>query len=433
MLARVIKTIIGWLIFAGIILGGFEIALRAMPELIPLTLLKRFHHTPRLEIAQQRQLWNSAQMWVLDRDDGGPTLRLFKPFSKIVWDFHDKNGLSGKGVTLMDDQGFCNPPRDPYNRPKINIIAIGDSFTWCIATDPKANWISQLGQFTGLSVYNLGRGGIGPYDYLQILKHFGLPRHPDYVVMNIYEGNDLRDSLRYVQHIEAAKQGKVLYKDAADRSTRDIDIDALLGDSPARKSYALNFILASLDKLYDSLKIAVLRVTGGNAPERVDFHYTLNFPGKTVEFNIQNADESEVRFARMLKRGDIDFTAFDKALETFAALSRQHGFTPVVAYSPSSYTGYADFVEFDDPSLAELMPWFSQTQRAYLAGKAKQLGLTFVDLTPAMQATGHRLQAEKLIYDPVNVHYTIAGNRVAAKALAEVITQLRESSRGQTP
>lgn len=430
MLARVIKTTIGWLVFAGIIFGGFEIALRLMPELVPLTLLKRFHHVPRLEIAQKRQLWNTAQMWVLKRDDGGPTLSLFKPYSKIVWDFHDKNG---KGVTLMDDQGFCNPPRDPYDRQKINIIAVGDSFTWCIASDPEANWVSQLGQFSGLTVYNLGRGGIGPYDYLQILKHFGLTKHPDYVVMNIYEGNDLRDSLRYKQHIEAARHGRVLYKNAADRSTRDIDIDALLGDSVVKNSYALNFILATADKAYDSVKIAVLRVTGGDAPEKVDFRYHLNFSDHTVAFNTQNADESEVREAHKLARGKINFSPFDDALKNFATLARQYEFVPVVAYSPSAYTGYADFVKFDDPSLNDAMPRFSHNQRAYLAGKAKQLGLTFVDLTPAMQAAGHRLEASKLLYDPTTVHYTIEGNRVAAKALARAISQLQNENHRQAP
>ena len=423
MLKNTLKTALGWLIFAAIVLGGLEIAMRQMPELIPLTLLKRFHHEPRLAIAQERQLWNDAQMWVLERDDGGPTLKLFKPFSKIFWDFHGPEGTA-RGVTLMDDQGFCNPPRDPYDRKQIDIIAVGDSFTWCIASAPESNWISQLGQLTGLGVYNLGRGGIGPYDYLQILKHFGLPKHPRYVVMNIYEGNDLRDSLRYRAYVEAARHGRVLYRDAADRGTREIDIDAVLGSSPLRNSYAVNFVLAVIDKAYEGGKNVVLRATGGDAPERVDFHYTLEFPDKTVPFNIQNADESEVRQAHRLKRGRIDFSAFDEALENFAALAKQHGFTPVLAYSPSAYTGYADFVEFDDPALAELMPWFSRSQRAYLAGKAKALGLVFIDTTPAMQAAGHRLQAGELLYDPVNVHYTIRGNRVFAETLAAAIAQL---------
>ena len=414
-----LKKIVGLLVFLAIFFGGFEIALRAYPELIPLTLLKRFHKEPRLEISQRRSLWNESQMRVIGRDDGGPTLKLFKPHSKIWYDFHGKDE---KGFTLMDDQGFCNPRRDPYDRAKIDVIAIGDSFTWCVVLSPQATWISQVGEITGMPVYNLGRGGIGPYDYLQILKHFGLTRKPDYVIMNIYEGNDLRDSVRYQEHIAAAQEGRVLYREAADRSTREIDLDSLLDYPLIRDSYALNFTAAVTDKAYEGVKNAILRASGGDAPERVNFHYRLQFPGKTVDFNLQNADESEVRFARKLEKGDIDFSAFNDALSEFVALARQHGYTPVVAYSPSAYTGYADFVEFEDPSLTELMPWFSRTQRKFLQDKATELGYIFVDLTPALQAAGKSLKEEELLYHPINVHFTVKGNRIVAETLANVIS-----------
>ena len=46
----------------------------------------------------------------------------------------------------------------------------------------------------------MGVGGIGPYEYVQVLKQFGLQRRPRIVIMNIYEGNDLRDTLRYWDH-----------------------------------------------------------------------------------------------------------------------------------------------------------------------------------------------------------------------------------------
>lgn len=424
-MTRVTQNIIAWFMFAGIFLGGLEIGLRAYPDMIPLKLLKRFHTAPRLEIAQRRSLWNESQMQVLPRDDGGPPLKLFKPFSKIVYDFHGKDE---KGAMLMDDQGFCNPPRDSYDRPQIDVIAIGDSFTWCVVVNPQATWISQIGEISGKTVYNLGRGGIGPYDYLQILKHFGLPKQPEYVIMNIYEGNDLRDSIRYVEHISAARQGRVLYTDASDRSTREIDIDSLIDYPVMRDSYALNFILAAVDKVYEGAKNVVLSLTGGDAPQRVNFRYRLKFPGKSVDFNLQNADESEVRSALGLKNGDMDFSAFEGALSGFVALAREYGFIPIVAYSPSAYTAYADFVEFEDASLGELMPWFSRTQRQFLHTKARELGYRFVDLTPAMQAAANDLQEKELIYHPINVHFTVKGNRIVGETLADAISTQQSGS-----
>ena len=420
---RVFRKIVGLFVFAAVFFGGLEVVLRSFPELIPLTLLKRFHKEPRLEIAQRRSLWNEAQMRVLERDDGGPKLTLFKPHSRIWYDFH---GEGEKGFTQMDDRGFCNPQRDPYDRERIEVMSIGDSFTWCVVLSPQATWTSQIGEMTGLSVYNLGRGGIGPYDYLQIFKHFGPPKQPEYVIMNFYEGNDLRDSVRYREHIEAAQEGRVLYTDASDRQARELDLDSLLDYSVVRDSYSLNFAAAGADKIYGGLKNAILRASGGDAPEKVNFRYRLHFPTETVEFNVQNADESEVRFARKLKRGEIDFSAFDGALSNFVALGSEHGFVPIVAYSPSAYTTYADFVDFEDPSLTDLLPWFSRSQRRFLQEKAGELGYLFVDLTPALQTTGRELQGDKLLYHPINVHYTVKGNKVVAAALARVISAHRE-------
>lgn len=416
----VTRKIMGWLIFTTILLGGLEAALRAYPDLIPLTLLKRFHKEPRVHIAQQRLLWNESQMWVLPRDDGGPTLKLFKPHSQIVYDFHGKDE---KGATLMDEQGFCNPTRDSYDRQKIDVIAIGDSFTWCVVLNPEATWVSQIGEMTGKSVYNLGRGGIGPYDYLQILKHFGLPKSPQYVVMNLYEGNDLRDAIRYKEHIAAAREGRVLYGDASDRNTHEIDINAVLDFPVVRNSYALNFVFAFIDKGYEGIKNPTLRLIGGDAPEKVNFRYRLRFPGETVEFNLQNADESEVRIAQRLQRGAVDFSAFEEALSAFVVLSQEHGFVPIVTYSPSAYTAYAHYVEFDDPTLSELMPWFSRTQRQFLKDKATELGFLFVDLTPAMQTAARKLQEKTLIYYPTNVHFTEKGNQIVAQSLAAMLSK----------
>jgi hypothetical protein len=415
---RLFGRLLGYGVFIAIILAGLEIGLRSFPELIPLTLLKRFHSELRLAIAEERSLWNMGQMVEIPRDDEGPALLVPKGGSRIAYDF----GGSESGVMVMDDQGFCNPPQDSYERRQIDLIAIGDSFTWCVVLDAESGWSSQLGAITGLSVYSLGRGGIGPYDYLQILGHFGLKKDPKYVVMNFYEGNDVRDSDRYWQHVNAAREGQVLFTSAGDRSENELDYERLLGFPVIKRSYAINFSLAVFGKLYEGVVKALRRMQGGDVKEKVDFRYRLDFAGASMPFNVQNADESEVRYAHKLKRGEVDFSVVDGALAAFVALGKTHGFNPIVSYSPSAHTAYLDFVEFADESLTDLMAWFSETQRAYLAGKADELGFQFVDLTPAMQRAARELQDTELLYHPINVHYTVKGNRVAAEALARALT-----------
>ena len=72
------------------------------------------------------------------------------------------------------------------------------------------------------------------------------------------------------------------------------------------------------------------------------------------------------------------------------------------------------------------MPWFSKTQRAYLRQKAADLGLTFIDLTPALQNSGTATSGRtRAPYYPANVHYTPSGHRLVGDALAAANTQLQ--------
>ncbi len=82
-------------------------------------------------------------MWQLPRDDGGPPLQLYRP------NVHTKQNFSckGDGATVTHDaQGFCNPPRDSYDRASIEVIIMGNSFALCVAADAEATWMSRIGQ-----------------------------------------------------------------------------------------------------------------------------------------------------------------------------------------------------------------------------------------------------------------------------------------------
>ena len=407
-------------------MGGFELGLRAFPaELIPVGWLKRFQSDLRLEIAERLSLPNE-QMRELPRDDGGPPLKLYRPNVRTEQRFSSQE----RSDVTRDARGFCNPARDSYDRATIDVIIMGDSFTGCIATDREATWISRIGQLTGLSVYNVGEGGIGPYDYLQIFRHFGLPKSPKIALMNIYEGNDLRDSVRYHEHVDAVRKGGSGYADAADRFEPELEYETLLHQPLGRSSYAVNVGLVALGKAAEGIGNAISRARG-EVREQVNFRYELRFAdGAVVPFNVQNADRAEVRHAAWLRSGEIRLSAFDDVLARFVALGREHDFQPVVSYAPSAYTAYADVVAFEDDALSRLMPWFSEKQPAYLRQKSEEPGFAFIDLTPALQAAAHRLQDKELLYYPANVHYTPAGHRVVGDALAAAITELRNRSPG---
>jgi len=104
------------------------------------------------------------------------------------------------------------------------------AWIWCASIQPVEAWPALLAGHLGKSVCNLGVPGIGAYEYLVLLRRFGLVKRPRVVVMNLYEGNDLRDALRYWRHrkqIAATSEGRKLGASSA---------------TLVRKNYAYNLL-----------------------------------------------------------------------------------------------------------------------------------------------------------------------------------------------
>lgn len=301
------------------------------------------------------------------RSDGGPPMSLFQPYAKIAYSFSDPGTVN---VVKMDEEGFCNPPGLYRQTERFDILVVGDSFTWCTTVAPEDAWVAQLAALTSQTTYNLSKPGIGPYEYLELLKHFGLPKSPKRVVMSLYEGNDLRDALAY--------------------------------------------------KAYTDPKYAQAQPDRPGLEE--NFRYRFIFDANTIPFNLENADSDEVFYARQLAANRVSPSVFSDALREFVDLSKTYQFMPLLTYTPSAYTAYQAAVEFEQPALAEIMSNYSQKQRAFLAEQAKQLGLDFVDFTPALQAAAqYNTTPENLLYYPTNRHLTRYGHAVVAKDLAAML------------
>lgn len=386
----------------GFFLGSLELGLRLLPRAIPLALLIEYEPELRSQIAARRGLQRRADTRVLERSDGGPPDRfwVYKPGSVVPFLF-DEPGVV-EAVTV-DGQGFCNESADGWQRSHFDVLAVGDSFTWCMSVAPGDAWPARLADATGLSTYNLGLPGRGLHEYLQALERFGLEKSPEFVVLNLYEGNDLRDALRFEREEERDSQG----------GTR----------APGwlqRWSYAANFLAAGVD---------LLTATAG-CTQRVDFRYDVTFPdGSVLEYNPQNGDRDEVCVAEALERGEVDASVLDPPLEALADLAEAKGFTPLLLYTPSAYTVHRGHVRFHDPEIGPRMEHYSDTLRAHVAARACALGLPFLDLTPLLQEeAGRRTPAERT-YFRTNVHLAPGGHAVVAEAVARAL----EAERTLTP
>ena len=387
-----------------------EIGLRVFPQAVPLGVLLRFDPTLRSAIAARRDLARRADTVLVARDDGGPPDRmwLYRPGSTV------RIGGREEGIVpavRADAMGFCNTDPDAYRAARFDVFAVGDSFTWCTAVEPRDAWPERLQALTGLRTYNAGAPARGLHEYLQILERFGLAKTPDFVVLAVYEGNDLRDAHRFRawQADPGREDGEPVCAFAPAWICRGLaDLDA---SWIGRHSYAYNLVAGGARQLAEKART-----------REIDFRYDVTFPdGVVLAFNSANGDRDELDFARRLVAGELGVDLFDDALQKLVRIGAEHGFVPVVVYVPSSATAYRGAIRFEDPSIERTLERYSQIQREYFAEQAEKLGYRYIDTTPAIQAASRRLPAARRLYFRSNVHLTPAGHEIVAEQVAREI------------
>jgi hypothetical protein len=392
-----------------------EIGLRLFPQAVPLGVLLRFDPTLRSAIAARRDLTRRADTILVPRDDGGPPDRmwLYRPGSTV------RIGGREEGVVpavRADAMGFCNSDPDAYQAAHFDVFAVGDSFTWCTAVEPRDAWPEHLQELTGLRTYNAGAPARGLHEYIQILERFGLAKTPNVVVLAVYEGNDLRDAHRFHawQADPRREYGEPVCSFASARICRSLaDLDA---SWIGRHSYTYNLAAGGARQL-----------AGKASMREIDFRYDVTFPdGVVLAFNSANGDRDELEFARRLIAGELGVDLFDDALQKLVRLGDAHGFVPVVVYIPSSATAYRGAIRFEDPAIEPTLERYSQILRGYFAKQAEKLGYRYIDTTPAFQAASGRLPAARRLYFRSNVHLTPTGHEIVAEHVARELAGLSQ-------
>jgi lysophospholipase L1-like esterase len=89
--------------------------------------------------------------------------------------------------------------RNPDVPAQADIVAIGDSMTYGVSASRDSSWPEQLSRLLGKPVYNMGLGGYGPLQYLQLARTSARSMKPKLLIVGFYFGNDLMDSF-YLAH-----------------------------------------------------------------------------------------------------------------------------------------------------------------------------------------------------------------------------------------
>ncbi len=378
-----------------LVLGAAEILLRSFPSLISIPVLERFNSELRQSVANRLRLSTKSSRHIIpsaERSDGGPDFYTFEPNRTIMVPVDPVDAALGAiAGARIDRNGFCNPAA-AADRARDDVLVLGDSMTYCTAIEAHQTSSAVLEAISGLDAYNLGIPGIGPFEYVELLRKYGLSRRPRFVVMNIYEGNDPRDVERFNDFRQEGRQAR--------------DPDPAGG--PFAWSYSLAFIKAAIELMWRQID----RNSG------LDFRYSVEGPDGRVAMNIANADRDEVRYARRFQGGELSPAVFEPALDSFRDLAREHGFVPVVLLIPGAFTAYAESVVFNDPDLALTMKAGREIIGNWLADYTARNDIAFIDLAPAFQAAA---KTGPLTHFPANVHLTPDGQQIVASQILGII------------
>jgi hypothetical protein len=80
-------------------------------------------------------------------------------------------------------------------------VVLGDSQTHGNNASREKAWPQQLAAYTGSSTYQMAYGGWGPPQYRALVDD-ALALKPKIVIVALYAGNDLLDSVRFVYALD---------------------------------------------------------------------------------------------------------------------------------------------------------------------------------------------------------------------------------------
>lgn len=336
-----------------------------------------------------------------------------------------------RGANFSPLYGIDIPPqtvkwatdRDGFRgtRPKrfYDIVVIGDSYIEYGYTENDIFPKRLENRLGGLSVSNLGKSGYGPFQYLEVLKRYGLEKNPQVAVFAFYEGNDIHDIQRYLQWKKALSQAGGKHAAGVPRGNDYAEVYALLKSRNLFQRYVTAFrgTVRYIGRLiWLTSQLTVKRVFPQRAtihPKITDLdvghkHYKMLFVDKLDK----TPTEQMLRTAEWIE--------LKRILIDFKAVCAQNHILPLILYIPAAAHIYAeystehsgrDWLRIRDGQVAA--KHYAENAMIQLS---QELNLRLLNLSLPFEAAAAN---GKMIYHSFDSHWNSDGVNVAAAFVAE--------------
>jgi SGNH hydrolase-like domain, acetyltransferase AlgX len=316
-----------------------------------------------------------------------------------------------RGDEYRDSYGEHVPPmayrtvydRDGFRQTSMadggwDVIVLGDSYME-FGHDEYDTFTSRLEVISGLRVSNLATAAYGPFQYVSVLKRYGLAKRPQVALFSFFEGNDIADIRGYM--------------------TWQRDHGAYGTYNLGYKNVAQRYVLALTDVVGAPLVRAIDRVLRHAAPAAAEpVILTMRDATITTVFSYLN----ETRRPDELLELD-EWRVMKRLLEEFKALCARNAIVPVVVFLPTKAHIYA---EYSRPA-GEVWSGMRDQQiaskdhvEAAMRTLCRTLGVRFVSVS---EAFARAAREGRFLYYAFDSHWNSAGRELAASVVAEALAQ----------
>jgi hypothetical protein len=294
-------------------------------------------------------------------------------------------------VATTNAEGF----RPNSAGPPYEIVLIGDSFL-AMGEDDASTLSERLRAVSGRATFNLSRSWYGPYQYLELLKRYGLALWPKVVLLGFYAGNDIEDIREY--HRWRREHRYYFYADHAQR--------------PFLVRYAITLTDTGV-YLRDTIAKRLARQTQPVAPGEIHSDLGIIRVGAQLVPMVFGDWNPEGSAEQLLATAE--WQALHALLTEFHHLCRAEGILPVLLYIPSKSQVYAEHATAHSgqrflQAAARQRP-IRTNMVAALTTLAQRVELPLINLLPAFE---QHAEAGRLLYYPFDTHWSGEGIQAAA-------------------